>query len=344
MTVLRLRYVQRYRDCRGRLRHYFRRKGQPVIPLPGQPGSTEFMAAYSTALAPCTASGSASRAARSVPGSVAAIVAAYLVSPDFTELATSSQRTYRQVLDPVLQRDGHRLARELKPDMAAKVIREIGATRPGMANLTKSVLRKILDTAEIAPNPFRDVRRYKLGTHATWTEDEIAAFEARWPLGTRERLAFAVLLYTGQRVGDAVTVSMADIRRGEITVRQEKTAVDSDDVQVIPVHPALKRAVEAVRVSGQWVLSDRNGDQLRKRTLSDTILRAAAQAGLPPHCVPHGLRKAACRRLAEAGCTPHQIQAISGHRSLSEVERYTKRASRAKLARAAFDKLGDVQP
>jgi len=44
------------------------------------------------------------------------------------------------------------------------------------------------------------------------------------------------------------------------------------------------------------------------------------------NCSAHGLRKAAARRLAEAGCTEHEIAAITGHASLREVQRYTKAA------------------
>jgi hypothetical protein len=55
------------------------------------------------------------------------------------------------------------------------------------------------------------------------------------------------------------------------------------------------------------------------------------------------LRKAACRRLAEAGCTVHEIAAISGHASLHEVERYTKAADQMKLARAAMERTAMAQ-
>lgn len=64
------------------------------------------------------------------------------------------------------------------------------------------------------------------------------------------------------------------------------------------------------------------------------------QAGLPKACSAHGLRKAACRRLAEAGCTVHEIAAISGHLSLTELQRYTKAVDQRHLARAAMVKAG----
>jgi integrase/recombinase XerD len=61
-------------------------------------------------------------------------------------------------------------------------------------------------------------------------------------------------------------------------------------------------------------------------------------AGLP-HCTFHGLRKGAARRLAEHGCTPHEIAAITGHATLKEIERYTKDAERKGLAISAMEKL-----
>ena len=56
------------------------------------------------------------------------------------------------------------------------------------------------------------------------------------------------------------------------------------------------------------------------------------------HCSAHGLRKAAARRLAEAGCTAHEIAAITGHASLEEIEHYTKAVDQQKLAASAMEK------
>jgi integrase len=55
----------------------------------------------------------------------------------------------------------------------------------------------------------------------------------------------------------------------------------------------------------------------------------------------HGLRKAAARRLAEAGCTALQIAAITGHKTLKEVSRYTAAADQGRMARDAMKRIGD---
>ena len=208
--------------------------------------------------------------------------------------------------------------RDLPLAKARKVIEEIGATRPGTANLTRKVLSRLfnhaIDIELRTDNPFTRVPRYKLGTHHTWTDAEIEQFERKWPLGTRERLAFALLLYTGQRVGDVAKMRRSDIRNGVIRVVQKKTAKSDDEEMLIAVHPALARALKAGPVKGLALIGDPAGRAISGAHLSVMMRAAAATAGLPSKCVPHGLRKAALRRLAEHGSTTKEIAAVSGHR------------------------------
>jgi len=105
----------------------------------------------------------------------------------------------------------------------------------------------------------------------------------------------------------------------------------------------LARALSAGPVVGmQHIITDARGRPLRR--LTKLIAVAAKRAGLPARCVAHGLRKAAVRRLAESGGTTKEIAAVSGHRSLAEIERYTARADQAGLARSAIAKLPDKDP
>jgi integrase len=332
MTRIKLRYVNEYRDRHGKLRRYFRRPGSRAIPLPGLPGSIEFMAAYQAALAVKAPPPPSPR--HVIAGSLAAVVVGYLRSSDFINLSPSSQASYRVALKPILTAHGHRLVREL-PNVAARhIIEEIGVSKPGMANLTRSDLSKVMayaiEIGERTDNPFAGLKRNRLGTHHTWTDAEIAQFERRWPLGTRERLAFALLLYTGQRGGDVVRIVRSDIVDGRIRVTQDKTRKGTTNELMIPIHPALARALQAGPVVGlQHLITDARGRPLRN--LTDLIEAAVKRAGLPTRCVAHGLRKAALRRLAEHGSTTKEIAAVSGHRSLSEIERYTARADQAGL-------------
>ena len=128
-----------------------------------------------------------------------------------------------------------------------------------------------------------------------------------------------------------------------IRVAQDKTRKGTTNELMIPIHPALARALQAGPVVGMThILTSARGKPMQR--LTKFIAAAVKAAGLPPRCVAHGLRKAALRRLAEAGSTTKQIAAVSGHRSLLEIERYTARADQAGLAQSAMSKLPDDEP
>jgi integrase len=335
MTRIILPFVHEYRDRHGKLRRYVRRPGARRVPLPGLPGSPEFMQAYQDAM-----TGPVLPRQRSRLGTLAALAAEFFGSAEFANLAASSQATYRLALDPVLTRDGHRLARDLPADKARKIVEEIGVSRPAMANLTRAVLRRLFSFAisigQRRDNPFDQTPKYKIGTHHTWTDAQLDTYENRWLLGTRERLAFDVLLYTAQRVGDAVR-QRSDIRNGVIAVTQEKTGVEV----FVPLHPALARSIKAGPANGLYLIGDKNGRPIKRARLSALIVAAAKEAGLTAECVAHGLRKASLRRLAEHGSTVKEMQAVSGHKTLGEIERYTRQADQQRLAKAAIGNLPD---
>jgi integrase len=319
------------------MRRYFRRSGLPRVALVGAPGSTEFIAAYQAAVSgPVPA-----RPSRNGAGSFGALVTDYYCSPEFANLKPGSQRVYRLVLGGLVEKHGHRLVRDLEANKARVIVQSVGTTRPGMANLTISILKRLMAFAiKIGlrnDNPIVGIDRYRLGSHHTWADDELAAYEVRWPLGTRERLAFALLLYTGQRVGDVVKLKRSDISGGMIQLVQQKTGTPL----AIPIHPALDRAIRSGPTSGLYLIGDKNGRPIAAGSLTRLIKRAVAIADLPDRCKPHGLRKAILRRLAEAGATAKQIAAVSGHKTLGEVERYTRAADQAIMSKAALGLLPD---
>jgi integrase len=338
VSKINLPYVQEYRDCRGKVRRYVRRPGKPRVPLPGIPGSAEFMAAYESAIA---ANAPLPGAGRHKEGTIGALVVGFYRSALFANLKPSSQRPYRLVLDKFAQEDGHRLVRDMPRRAAIAIIQEIGETKPGMANLSAKIMRRLFAYAiklELRnDNPFAGIEAYKGGTHHTWSEDEIAAFESRWPIGTRERLAFDLLLYTGQRVGDVAKMRRADLVNGAIRVTQQKTGAKVE----IPFHPNLLRSLKAYPANGLMLIGSKNGRPITAEGLSDFVARAARAAGLPAICKPHGLRKGIMRRLSEAGSSTKEIAAVSGHKTLKEIERYTAAADQAHLARSAMARLPD---
>src|SRR6516165_7289433 len=186
-------------------------------------------------------------------------------------------------------------------------------------------------------DPTAGVKAFKSKEIHTWNEDEIAAFEKRWPEGSRERLTFALLLYTGQRGSDVHRMMRTDIVGDTIRVAQQKTAAKL----TIPIHDALQRLLAIANRQHETILATAYGKPFSVKGFGNMISAAIRGAGLPPRCKPHGLRKAAARRLAEAGCSASEIMAITGHKTLAEVERYTRAAEQQRLARQAIKRQSE---
>jgi integrase len=173
----------------------------------------------------------------------------------------------------------------------------------------------------------------------TWTEAEIAIFEAAWPIGTMERLVFTMALYTALRRQDLLVLGPQHIRNGAICICPEKTRMTTGVFLVIPIHPELAKVLAVVPEGRKTFLRRKFGTVISPEHLTTWFINACRAAGLPKGLSLHGLRKAACRRLAESGCTVHEIMAVSGHRTMYQVQRYTMSVSWEKLARRAMGNL-----
>jgi integrase len=123
------------------------------------------------------------------------------------------------------------------------------------------------------------------------------------------------------------------MRNGALHVKQQKTGAEL----IIPVHPILAAIIAAAPRDHLTFVTTRLGGPFQGSAFSRWFREKCDEAGLP-HCSAHGLRKAAARRLAEAGCTAHEIGAITGHASLTELVRYTRTADQRRLAEAAMTK------
>jgi integrase len=236
---------------------------------------------------------------------------------------------------------GHRLVREMGREHVRRILAKRSAT-PGAAN---SVLKKLkvlihfaIDNGWRKDDPTLRMKNFAKGEFHTWTEEEIAAFERRWPIGTTGRLAFALLLDTGQRRSDVVAMAWSDVEDGAIQVVPLKTRRSSASKLSIPIHPDLAKVLASCERGSGTILVTRFGRPFTGNGFGNFMADKIEAAGLPARCVTHGLRKAAARRLAEAGCT-NEIAAITGHATLAEVSRYTKAAEQQLLARAAIKRL-----
>lgn len=345
VATLRLAYVDRFRDQSGVWRYYFRRTRLSArIPLPGAPGDAAFMAAYQFALAEHPPS-PAKRGATIAVGSVDALAVAYYRSPAFLTLRASTKATYRGIIERLRDKHGAKRVAHLQrrhiQDLIAEKMRESG---PWAANNLLKVLRVMLahavDNDWRADDPSRSVRpiRAKTDGFITWSESDIAKFEAKYASGTRERLALSLLLYTGQRRGDVIRMGRQHVSGDTIRVTQNKTGASL----VIPMHSALKRELEANSAADNLTFILTTWQRPFTAAGFGNWFRDTCNAAGLSELSAHGLRKAAARRLAEAGCSPHQIQAITGHKSLAEVTRYTAAADQERMAREAMKRINDT--
>ena len=335
--------VSCYRDRHGKLWWKFRMKGRPTSTTKALFGSAEWWAWYHAAVAG-ERSAAGAGGERTQPGTLNALAVAYYTSADWKLLSKSTQVTYRGILDRFRVEHGHRPVAPLQAHHIRNIL-DARADKPAAANNLLKVLRALMRFAVernlIKADPTQGVRplKYKTDGFHTWTEDEIEAFDARWPLGTQERLAKDLLLYTAQRSSDVRTMGLQHLRGGMVRVRQQKTGASLE----IPVHPALKASLDARPGNHLSFLTTPTGEPYTAAGFGNWFSEAARKAGLPVGVSAHGLRKAAARRLAEAGCSASQIAAVTGHRTLKEVSRYTRAADQRTMAEAALAKIGGTE-
>ena len=270
-----------------------------------------------------------------------AAIADYYESQAFRSLTGGTPAKRRAILEQFREQYGHKLLASLPKEF---VVAMLDSMPPHAASNWLTCFRHFIRWCEarklVRNDPTWGVRVKipKSSGHHTWTEDEIAAFQAYHPVGSKARLALTIGLYTALRRGDAVLVGRQHIRDGVLTIRPQKTKNTTAITLSIPVHPQLQAIIDATPIGHLTLLTTNSGKSYGADDFTDVFRGWYDQAGLPRRCVFHGLRKAAARRLAEAGCTAHEIAAITGHASLREVERYTKAADQARMARNAMAK------
>jgi integrase len=319
-------------DRHGVRRVRFRRAGFSTY-LTGTPYGEEFMrqlAAAIDGIAPTQIG-----AARTLPGSFDALCVDYYKSPEFHGLAESTQRQRRNVLENFRALHGTKPVKGLGRTHIKEIL-GAKANTPEAANHLLKVLRGVLafavDQNLLAVNPAVGVKKYRTKSdgHHSWSDDEVAQFQARHPAGTKAGLALALGLFTAQRKGDCIRMGWQHVSGDSIAVRQQKTSTPL----MIPLHPELKAVLASMPRTNLTFIVTEWGAPFTSAGFGNWFRDRCNEAGLR-HCSFHGLRKAAATRLAEAGCTTEQIKAMTGHKSLKEVARYTKAADQARLARQA---------
>ena len=336
-----------YTDRHGKRRWRFRPEKGFSRELGTDYGSDDFTRRYEAAVAEHqTGRKIGAGAARTVPGSVSDLVASWYLSPEWKALGDTTKRTYRGIIEPFRAKHGDKPVDRLERRHVMGFLAEKAET-PSAANNLRKRLAQLLDHAIaldwIKANPARLTKPYKIaggGFHA-WDEGEIARFFEVHEQGTMAHRAVTLMLYTGAARVDAVKLGPMNIKQTDsgprLEYRRQKTAKTNGVLVSIPLHPDLAEVL-ADLPNDRPFLATAYGKGRSPDGLGNLMREWCDKAGLP-ECSAHGLRKAIATRLAEAKATPHEIMAVTGHKTLAEVERYTASALREGMADSAFEKL-----
>jgi integrase len=325
-----------YVDRHGVARFYFRRAGVKKIPLPGLPGSNEFMTEYQKAV------GNAPRieigAGRVASGSIGAAIAGYLSSAAFGALSNSSKKVRRRILEQFRSNHGSKRVVTLeRRHIAVMLDGKTPFSARAFLVAIRALLRYTISVGLREDDPTIGIKAPKVRSDGfySWSEQDIAAFEAWHPIGTKARLALALLLYSAQRRSDVLQLGRQHMRDGLLHIKQSKTGKSL----AIPLHPELSAVLDATPGEHLTFLVSSLGRPFHPDRFTHWFSDRCKEAGLPRRASVHGLRKAAARRLAEAGCSASVIAAVTGHGSLQEVQRYVAAADQVRLARRGIEAI-----
>lgn len=334
-------------------RWYYRRAGQPKVRLPGTPYSAEFMAAYYEARDQKADTPTAVTGPRlAIKGTLRWLCEQWLASGEAKQLDPHTVHVRRLVLQTIWLEPTKEGSDNLIGDMPlrffnAKVVGTLmdrKAATPEAANNRRKYLSVIFDWAMQpkndlwASNPARVVKKFKIrtGGYHSWTDDEIEQFRQHHPIGTKARLALEMLLRWSQRRSDIVLFGKQHVRAGWLKFTQFKNRNLNPISLELPVSQEMAEIIAASPCGPLTFLVTEQGKPFTANGFGNKFRDWCNSAGLP-HCTSHGLRKAGARQLAERGKSGHEIKAVTGHKHLKEVDRYTEAARQKLLAASALD-------
>lgn len=328
-------------DRHGNVRIYFRRKGQPKIRLTSAPGTPEFDAEYLRAF---TRAETAVRPAEAAPpgqsGTLRWLCSEHFASAGFQELGPATRKARRKILEEICERAGDILVSQWEPRHVAK-LRDRKASSPAAANEIVKSLRQLFAWASrpeyghMFGNPAAKVTylgsRNPDGWRA-WTEADVATFTGKYPIGTKERLALDLLLFTGVRRSDVVKLGPQMERDGHMIFTETKGRARIRKAHRLPILPSLRESIDATPIGKLAYLTDAYGNPWHNpKSFSQWFERVCRKAGIDKGLSAHGLRKLGAQLCVERGATEHQLMALYGWESPKQAALYTKRANRQLL-------------
>lgn len=322
--------------CRQITRHgktvwYVRIGKGPRIRLTARYGTEEFNEQYKDALEGKKPSEKLDN------NSIKWLVDQYKLSMDWKSLAASTRKQRDTFLYQMIRARGSEPYRALKSIHLQKSV-DNRSTTPATAKSFLKAMRGLFKwskkvgyteniASDLTPVP------YKSGGFIPWSEEDVKQFQEFWPVGSRERLAMELLLWTGLRRGDIVRLGRQHIKNGIATIIAEKNGVEV--TFLIPDH--LQAIIDATPTGDLAFIATSRGLPRCKEGFGNWFGDCARQAGLKRRTA-HGLRKSAAELLAYAGGTNNELRATFGWTSDYETKRYTEKADRRRLGLHAAKK------
>jgi len=348
-------HVSAYVDRHGKERFRWRRTGFRQVSLKDHPGTAKRPSDEVKALNEGSPAPVRPGAERAAPGTISDLLARFYQTLAFTSAGERTRYVRRNSYEVFRAEFGHDLVADFTFAHIEAILtsksrketitlengrkREIGG--PSAAHILRKNLNRLFEFAAklgwISVNPVALAARVKVpkGGWHTWTEAEIAQFKARHPLGTKARLALEIILWTGQRRGDAHRFGPAHFRGGRIKYTQQK----GGRTLWLPAAPDLLAAIDAMPAVGlKTFLVTEYGKPFTKGGFGNWFRDRCDEAGLP-QCSAHGLRKALARRLAENRAGNPGIKSVGGWSGDDEVSLYTAEVDQAQLADATLGAL-----
>src|SRR6516165_4070264 len=281
MAHIRLKYVNAFANNArkgGRVRYYFRRHGQRAIPLPGLPGSEEFMAAYAMALAAIPEYAQQIGAGRTSPGTINALAVDYYRSQQWQDLAADTRRKRGRIIEAFRARHGDKRVALLRQEHIQIMLAAIPkpSVKRDWFKAIRGLLRHAVPTM-LSVDPTEGIAGIKLPKskgHHTWTDDEIERYRAHWPLGTQQRLVMEFALETASRRGEVVRLGPQHIKNGWIRIERTHGSEDVD----IEVSPELQAACDAMPKAHLTYIVTTQGKPRSKYGLGGDFAKCATEA------------------------------------------------------------------
>lgn len=345
MPKRQLPYLNRQpgRHDNGKVYWYVRLRHGPRIPIEGEYGSPEFLAAYYAAIGG-KGGKPAAPPTRASKGTLRWLIDNWKRSSDWNgnEPATKKQRD--GFLQQMIAKAGDCAVEDIKREHVVAG-REARQATPHAANnylkTARALFRWAKDAQLIDTDPAYDVPFIPTKTKGfpPWTMDEVHAYRRRWPLGTTQRLALEIYINTGFRRGDAALVGWQHVRDGLIHIKAGKNKVDL----YIPILPALDEALKAGPTGDMAFLVTRYGRPFVKESLGNEFKDWCRASGVMGKSA-HGLRKLAATVVADNGGSEQELQALFGWTTNAMSLVYTREANRKRQAlQAAFKLMEELE-